>query len=168
MGVIKSGIETVKASGANFGDLMNLGFSYMDYKDSRKEGHSRGTSAIKAAGSFAWGEFYYGGVGHFVEKNLAKVGIKEGLAAGALNLTLPMLITMLPTVLDGMNAAGQWQTQQETAAFRTKGGFGSGHFSMTQAGYTMRQRSLNAIRSNGLNTQSALGNEARTYYRGSV
>ena len=47
-----------------------------------------------------------------------------------------------------------------------RGKLGSGHFEMTEAGYTMRQRSLNAIRNNGINTQSALGNEARTYYRG--
>ena len=36
---------------------------------------------------------------------------------------------------------------------------------MTESGYTMRQRSLNAIRSNGMNIQSALGNEARQYVR---
>ena len=49
--------------------------------------------------------------------------------------------------------------------YRQKGKLGSGYFNMTDTGYTMRQRSLNAIRSNGLNTQSVLGNEARTYFR---
>ncbi len=52
-------------------------------------------------------------------------------------------------------------------AYRQRGKIGSGYFAMTQAGYTMRQRSLNAIRQNGLNTQSVLGNEARTYFRAS-
>ena len=45
-------------------------------------------------------------------------------------------------------------------------GLGSGHFDMTEKGYTMRQRSLNAIRSNGANLNSAFGNEARNYYLG--
>ena len=50
-------------------------------------------------------------------------------------------------------------------AYLQRGKFGSGHFNMTEAGYTMRQRSLNAIRNNGLNLNSALGNEARQYFR---
>lgn len=54
-----------------------------------------------------------------------------------------------------------------TKAYRQRGKLGSGYFEMSQAGYTMRQRSLNAIRQNGINTQTALGNEARMYFRGS-
>ena len=79
-----------------------------------------------------------------------------------------MAVTMIPAVIQGVGAAGEYTTQQMGQGYNHRGGFGSGYFNMTEAGYTMRQRSLNAIRSNGLNTQSVLGNEARTYYRGSV
>ena len=51
-------------------------------------------------------------------------------------------------------------------AYNQRGKFGSGLFRMTQAGYTMRQRSLNAIRQNRVNLDSALGNEARNFFLG--
>lgn len=166
-GLVSKGLQTVKATGFNLGDAMNIGFAYSDYKGAREQGDSRGKSAIKAAGSFAWGEFYYGGVSRVAGKAVAKMGVK-GLAAGALTMGATIAITAIPAVVQGLNAAGQHTTQQMGKGYANKGSFGSGHFNMTDAGYTMRQRSLNAIRSNGLNTQSVLGNEARTYFRGSV
>lgn len=45
---------------------------------------------------------------------------------------------------------------------------GSGHFNMSGAGYTMRQRAINQIRQNGQNINSVLGNEARNYLKSSV
>ena len=42
---------------------------------------------------------------------------------------------------------------------------GSGHFDMSNAGYTMRQRSIEKMRSTGMNINSVLGNEARNYMR---
>jgi ABC-type xylose transport system permease subunit len=42
---------------------------------------------------------------------------------------------------------------------------GSGHFNMSNAGYTMRQRSVEKMRSTGMNINSVLGNEARNYIR---
>lgn len=170
MGVVNmasKGLQMVKSTGFNFGDAMNVGFAVSDYKGARNEGNSKAISAAKAAGSFAWGEFYYGGISRVVGKGIETIGIK-GLAAGALNMAGTMAITMIPAVIQGVGAAGEHTTQQMGQGYNHRGSFGSGYFNMTEAGYTMRQRSLNAIRSNGLNTQSVLGNEARTYYRGSV
>jgi hypothetical protein len=42
---------------------------------------------------------------------------------------------------------------------------GSGRFDMSNAGYTMRQRSIEKMRSTGMNINSVLGNEARNYMR---
>lgn len=44
---------------------------------------------------------------------------------------------------------------------------GSGYFNMSNAGYTMRQRSIEKMRSTGMNINSVLGNEARNYINGS-
>ncbi len=44
---------------------------------------------------------------------------------------------------------------------------GSGRFDMSNAGYTMRQRSIEKMRSTGMNINSVLGNEARNYMRSS-
>ena len=165
--VASKGLQMVKSTGLNLGDAINVGFAYSDYKEARNEGNSRAVSAAKSAVSFAWGEFYYGGVSKLVDKGIKKLGIK-GVAAGALNMVGTMAVTMMPAVIQGVGAAGEYTTQQMGQGYANKGRLGSGYFNMTEAGYTMRQRSLNAIRSNGLNTQSVLGNEARTYYRGSV
>ena len=165
--VASKGLQMVKSTGLNIGDAINVGFAYSDYKGARNEGNSRAVSVAKAAGSFAWGEFYYGGISKAIGNGLKNIGVK-GIAAGALNMVGTMAITMIPAVIQGVGAAGEYTTQQMGQGYNHRGGFGSGYFNMTEAGYTMRQRSLNAIRSNGLNTQSVLGNEARTYYRGSV
>ena len=170
--IASKGLQMAKSTGFNIGDAIgdavNVGFAYSDYKGARNEGNSRAVSAAKAVTSFAWGEFYYGGVSKVVGKGIEKLGIKGLAAAGALNMVGTMAITMIPAVIQGVGAAGEHTTQQMGQGYNHRGSFGSGYFNMTEAGYTMRQRSLNAIRSNGLNTQSVLGNEARTYYRGSV
>ena len=163
--VASKGLQMVKSTGLSIGDAINVGVAYSDYKGARNEGNSRAVSAAKAAVSFAWGEFYYGGVSKVVGKGIEKLGVKGGLAAGALNMAGTMAITMIPAVIQGVGAAGEYTTQQMGQGYNNRGRLGSGYFNMTDAGYTMRQRSLNAIRSNGLNTQSVLGNEARQYFR---
>lgn len=112
-------------------------FGIQDYKQARKQGDSKATSLVKAATSFAVGEIM--GFG-----------------------TLPVFLA--PALVQGTSALWQQNAKIMGQGYNQKGKFGSGYFPMTEAGYTMRQRSLNAIRSNGLNVQSALGNEARTYF----
>ena len=130
-------VKTV-LKGANFGDAMNIIGGVADYKTARSEGDSKAVSVAKAIGSFA---FY------------------EALGPWAIPFTLVQAGTSV--------ASAVWQNnaQQMDRAYNSNGKLGSGHFNMTEAGYTMRQRSLNAIRSNGMNLQSALGNEARQYIR---
>ena len=137
---VRSGIQKVGIMPLA-GDAINIVAGVSDYKRARKQGDSRAVSVAKAIGTFAFYEFMgpYG---------LALAGVQ---IAGSLT-----------------SAYGQNSAKTMSQAYASKGKFGSGYFNMTEAGYTMRQRSLNAIRQNGLNTQSALGNEARTYFRGSV
>lgn len=137
--LVKTGIQKVGA-GALIGDTINVVSGVADYKHARGQGDSKAVSVAKAAGTFA----FYEMLGPWA---LALTGVQ---VAGTLT-----------------SAVGQHTAKTMSQAYASKGKFGSGYFDMTQAGYTMRQRSLNAIRSNGLNTQSVLGNEARTYYRGS-
>lgn len=124
--------------GANFGDALNVVGGIADYSTARKEGNNRAVSLAKAAGTFA---FY------------------EALGPWAIPLTLVQTGTSITSAVWQNNA------NQMKKAYSSNGKLGSGYFDMTQAGYTMRQRSLNAIRSNGMNLQSALGNEARQYFR---
>lgn len=124
--------------GANIGDAMNLAGGVMDYSTARKEGNSKAVSVAKAIGTFA---FY------------------EALGPWAIPFTLVQAGGSI------ISATGQHTAREMGKAYNSAGKFGSGHFNMTEAGYTMRQRSINAIRSNGMNIQSALGNEARQYVR---
>lgn len=137
--VTKSLIQKVGGPGALIGDTMNIVGAKMDYNYAREQGNSKAMSAAKAVGTF----FFYESMGLWaIPFSLVTGGIQM---AGAVNRST---------------------TQQMAKGYGMRGKLGSGHFEMTEAGYTMRQRSLNAIRNNGINTQSALGNEARTYYRG--
>lgn len=118
----------------------NAIFGIGDYKAARAQGDSKAVSLGKAVGSFVVG---------------------EALGWWA----LPVFLA--PAAIQGGVAMADHTAKTMAQGYGHRGKFGSGHFDMTQSGYTMRQRSLNAIRSNGLNVQSALGNEARTYFRGS-
>lgn len=163
-------VRTALSGAANsgiIGDAINVSVGYADYKNAREQGNSKAVSVAKAAGSFAWGEFFYGGVSSVVGGAVGKMGL-GAVATGAITMgaTLGLTAVMAGGQIVGM--AGQHTSQTMQQGYSRRGKFGSGYFDMTQAGYTMRQRSLNAIRSNGLNTQSAIGNEARTYYRGSL
>jgi hypothetical protein len=108
-----------------------------EYQGYRQEGDSKALALGKAVGSFALYDFL--GVW-----GLAYAGVQIGYTLG--------------------KASGDATYGAMERAYDRRGKFGSGHVNMTQAGYTMRQRSLNAIRSNGMNLQSVLGNEARQYY----
>lgn len=119
---------------------VNAAFGVGDYKAARSQGDSKAVSLAKAVGSFAVG---------------------EALGFWA----LPVFLA--PAAIQGGVAMADHTAKTMAKGYDHRGKLGSGYFEMTNAGYTMRQRSLNAIRSNGLNVQSALGNEARSYFRGS-
>jgi len=121
-------------------DAFNVSQGVSDYKAARQEGSSQAVSIAKSIGSMAFYELA-GGWG-------------LGLAAVQIGSTL-------------INASSEHTTRQMAGAYESSGRFGSGYFDMSKPGYTMRQRSLNAIRNNGTAIQSALGNEARSYFRGS-
>ena len=120
------------------GAIANVTSGISDYQDAREQGDSAPIAIGKALASFAFGELL-------------------GPAA------LPIYATK--AAIEGVTIAGQHTGQTMSQAYNRKGNFGSGYFDMSQAGYTMRQRSLNAIRQNGMNINSTLGNEARTYFR---
>ena len=136
--------KVVNASvGQIVGGIASVGFNTFgavsDYKSAREQGNSKALSVGKAAVSFAVGE--------------------------ALGLWM-IPASLIPAAAQIGVAAGQHTGKSMANAYNRRGKFGSGYFDMSQAGYTMRQRSLNAIRQNGMNVNSVLGNEARTYYRG--
>ena len=137
--LVKGAVQQVGV-GALVGDAVNVVGGVMDYKYARNQGHSKPVSIARAAGTFAFYEMM-GPLG---------LGVAGVQIVGALG-----------------GAVTQHTGESMRKAYGSVGKFGSGYFNMSESGYTMRQRSLNAIRSNGLNTQSALGNEARTYYRSS-
>lgn len=150
---------------ALIGDVVNVGFTIHDFADSRKQGNNLAVSTGKAATSFIAGEVYYSSLNKIVSSALTKVFPRAG---GLLSLPATAALMMGQAGVSLMGAKMENTSKVMSSAYSHKGKFGSGYFNMTEAGYTMRQRSLNAIRSNGLNTQSVLGNEARTYYRGAV
>ena len=172
MAIVQKVIETGSKIGLNGGDILNGISGVFDYKYAREEGNNVGVSAAKAVGSFAWGEFFYGGVNSLISEGISKIGttigsktLTSGLANGV--LTVGTSAGLMAIMGGAQIASAVWKnnTQQMAQAYKSNGKLGSGYFDMTQAGYTMRQRSLNAIRSNGMNVQSALGNEARQYFR---
>lgn len=169
---ISSGISIVQSSGLNTGDVINVIGGISEYKDAREQGDNVVKSAAKAGISFAWGEFFYGGM------NAAVISAVQGFGdtflggissttAGVVAMPLTMALGFAPAIGQIAGVSIEQNSKVASKTLNQRGKFGSGYFDMSNSGYTMRQRSLNAIRSNGLNTQSVLGNEARTYFRGS-
>lgn len=156
------GLVKTALTGMNIGDGINAIVAVSDYKNAREQGNSKAVSVAKAAGSFAWGEMFFGGVSGAI----TKAGLTGGAAIAA-NVGVMAAYIGVTAGTQAVVAMGNHNAKQMAKRYNSKGKFGSGYFDMTEAGYTMRQRSLNAIRNNGLNTQSALGNEARNYFRGS-
>ena len=168
MAMINKAVSTIRASGLNFGDAINGVVAVSDYKEARQQGDGRGKSIVKAGASFAWGEVFYGGMSTTVT-NALQNGLKmSATKAGLLSLPITVGLMMAPAAASLVSAVNQNGSKVRTRAWSNRGQFGSGYFNMSEAGYTMRQRSINAIQSNKLNTQSVLGNEARTYFRSSV
>ena len=134
------------------GDAFNVVSSAAVFKNSQEEGDHIAVAATKGAIDFAASEAFYGSMA-------AKGGLAGGFA-GSLGM---MAVTTGATL-----AAKHMENTGQKIGRGTENlkGIGSGHFDMTSAGYTMRQRSLNAIRSNGANINSAFGNEARNFWLG--
>lgn len=149
--------NTGKAVGAGalvtgfVGDAFNVVSAVGTMKASQEEGDHIAVSAAKGAVDFAAGEMFYGA--------MTNGGLASGLGGG---LAMTGISVAANLAAQHMENTGL-KIGQGTENLK---GIGSGHFDMTSAGYTMRQRSLNAIRSNGANINSAFGNEARNYYLG--
>ena len=73
MAIVKTALQGIAATGFNVGDAMNIGFGVMDYKNAREEGNNKAVSLAKAAGSFAWGEFFYGGASSAISGGISKI-----------------------------------------------------------------------------------------------
>lgn len=168
--VISSGVSMVQSSGLNAGDVLNVIGGVSEYKDAREQGDNVVKSATKAGISFAWGEFFYGGMSSAVTNAVEGFGNKflggiSATKAGMIATPLTIGLALAPAIGQIAGVSMEQNTKVQSKALSQRGKIGSGYFNMSDSGYTMRQRSLNAIRSNGLNTQSVLGNEARTYFR---
>ena len=133
------------------GDAFNVMSAVGTMKASQEEGDHIAVSAAKGAVDFTVGEMFYGA--------MANGGLMQGLGG---SIAMAGISTGANLIAQHMENTGQ-KIGQGTENLK---GIGSGHFDMTSAGYTMRQRSLNAIRSNGANINSAFGNVARNYYLG--
>lgn len=168
MAMVSKAISTIGASGLSVGDVINTAIGVSEYQDAREQGDSRSKAIVKAGASFAWGEIFYGGMTSAITNSLEKgLHMSKG-AAGLASIPVTIGLMMMPAAATIAGAATQNGSKTRTKAWANRGYLGSGYFNMSEAGYTMRQRSLNAIQSNRLNTQSVLGNEARTYFRSSV
>ena len=134
------------------GDAMNVSSAIMGYNNQIENGENPAIAAMTSAFDFTMGEVFYGSV-------MANAGIVGGIGASLAGIAI------------GSAADLTFKHMRNTSEKLSQGSenlktLGSGHFDMTQAGYTMRQRSLNAIRNNGARLSSAFGNEARNYYLG--
>jgi len=137
--------------GGFVGDAFNVFSGVNAFKHSQEQGDHIAISAMKGGIDFVAGEMFYGAMGNAgILPSIGGSLALAGLTVGA-NLAAQSFINTGAKIGQGTNNLK---------------GIGSGHFNMTSAGYTMRQRSLNAIRSNGANINSAFGNEARNYYLG--
>lgn len=131
--------------GAVIGNVVNVAGAAYTFNDSRSQGDSVGVSVAKTGADFAFGELMSG------------FGLKGMLAYAAITTGYELSLGMAKA-----NAESQGRM-----AGTGSGRMGSGYFNMSGAGYTMRQRGMNQIRSNGQNVQSVLGNEARNYLHAS-
>lgn len=121
-------------------DAIDIGGAALTMHSSRKQGDSIPVSIAKTGFDFAIG---------------AMMPWQMQLAYSAITVGYDMMLGM-----SKMNAEAQKQMKTTGS-----GRVGSGTFNMSGAGYTMRQRGLNQLRSNGMNTQNVLGNEARNYIK---
>ena len=132
--------------GALISDAVNVGASAMTFSSSQKKGDNLAISIAKTGADFVFGELMSG----------------AGAAGLVGMLGYAALTGGYQTVLQMSKVNADLQKQMSGTG---SGRIGSGHFNMSGAGYTMRQRALNQIRNNGQNINSVLGNEARHYVR---
>lgn len=132
------------------GDAFNVVSAVSSFKNTTEDTGNPVAGVMAGGLDFVLGEAMYGA------PNTLVGGIGVSLAVTGLNIAGNLAAKHMENTAQKLGQAEDALT----------GGIGSGHFNMTQTGYTMRQRSLNAIRSNGANINSAFGNEARNYYLG--
>jgi hypothetical protein len=138
MSIISSVLKTGKSS--LIGGAATVGFGYMDYRSRVNEGENRSSAAVKAIASNAlWA---IPGMGWIMAGQMAS--------------------EMTPALINGFASGGQQQAQRQSRAYRANFG---GYYRDSQGAYTMRQRGVQAIENNRMNTRSVLGSEARTLVR---
>lgn len=142
MSTLKSRMLTKWTSGAILGSAVEVGLTAYTAYDSRKQGDNILTTVGK--------------VGIDIASNALLQGVGNWFYAGA---TIGYDLTL--------QTAKQNAEFQKQMKYTGSGRMGSGHFNMSGAGYTMRQRAINQIRQNGQNINSVLGNEARNYLKSS-
>ncbi len=156
-----SELETRAVRQFSINDAMNIFQGVSTYREEKRKGATTTEAIAKSAVASLWTEFYYGSIGSAISKIPTPSGVAGAGMGLGLQLGIPIALSIVPQFTI---QASENTTRVMTEAYSQRGKLGSGYFNMNDAGYTMRQRSLNAIRNNGLVTQSALGNEARTYY----
>lgn len=151
MGVIKNkvissasklGITSLPTLGAAAGTVMDVVGTIGTFSESRKQGDSAAVTVGKTAMDFATG---------------ALLGWKAQLLYFGATAGYDLLV----------GTSKQNAELQKQMKYTGSGRVGSGYFNMSGAGYTMRQRAINQLRSNGQNVNSVLGNEARNYLKSS-
>lgn len=139
MGTLKSRLLKPVTGSAIFGSVMDVGFGTVATTiGSKSQGDSAPVTIAKVATDFVAG---------------AVLGPWASAAYFGATIGYDMML----------QSAKQNGELQKKMKYTGSGRVGSGYFNMSGAGYTMRQRAMNQIRSNGQNINSVLGNEARNY-----
>lgn len=121
---------------------MDIASPIISYNENRNEGH---------------------GVTYSVGSALAEYALYSPLT-GNLGLAL-MAKDIAVGTFKFVNGVGLENAKVTSQAYKHQFG---GNFQDSDNAYTMRQRGIQAIQNNGLNTRSVLGSEARRYFRGSL
>ena len=141
MGTLSQRVLTKWTGAAIFGTAMDVGLGTIGtIASSKQQGDSFAVTAGKVAMDFATG----------------------ALMGPAASLIYFGVTTGYDMMMQGAKQNGELQKQMKYVG---SGRVGSGHFNMSGAGYTMRQRAINQLRANGQNINSVLGNEARNYMK---
>ena len=143
MGTLKSRMLTKWTAGAVLGTAMEVGLGTVGtIKWSRQQGDNLAVTAAKTGMDFV-ASAYLGPIG-----TIAYFGATAGY----------------DMFIQSSKQNAEYQKQMK---YTGSGRIGSGSFNMSGAGYTMRQRAINQLRTNGQNVNSVLGNEARNYLKSS-
>ena len=141
MSTLKTRLLQPLTIGAVAGTVMDVGFGTIGtIKGAKQQGNGIAITGAKVAAD-------------------AAIGALMGPAASLIYMGASIGYEMM---IQGAKQNGDLQKKMK---YTGSGRVGSGYFNMSGAGYTMRQRALTQIRSNGQNVNSVLGNEARNYIR---